>query len=378
VRILFSVHHSLSRDTGAPGATLELAEQLRDAGHEVSVYSWDDLPARLSPRARELSFGAFLCRRLLAARGPARPDVVDAMSGDGWPWCALPRPGRPALVSRAHGLEHRFYGQQLDEARRRGERLGVMTRAYHGHVRLWEVTQSLRGADLCAFLNEADRVFAVERLGVRAARTRIVANGVPQPLVDAGRALPGPDGARVGVAVVGSWAERKGIEYGAPALAALLGRHASLHALLLGTGVAADRVRARFAPAIRERVEVVPAYERSQLPELLRGWHINLFPTLAEGQSLALLETMACGLVPVTTPAGGEGVVHDGVDGLIVPARSSGALVDAVERLLFDRALLVRLRAAALSAAAGRTWAAAAVAAAELYAEAVALRARRA
>jgi glycosyltransferase involved in cell wall biosynthesis len=376
MRILFGVHHPLSRDTGAPGAALELADQLRAAGHEVSVYSWDDLPARLSPRARELSFGAFLCRHLLAARGPARPDVVDALTGDGWPWCAFRGRRGPALVSRAQGLEHRFYEQQVEEARRHGERLSPLTRAYHGHLRLWEVTRSLRGADLCAFHNESDRAFAVRRLGVPAERTRIVANGVPQPLVDAGRALPGPGYGPGRLAVVGSWTERKGIAYGVPALEVLLGRHPSLRALLLGTGVAADEARAGFAPELRERVEVVPAYARSQLPQLLSGCHVNLFPTLAEGQSLALLETMACGLVPVTTPAGGEGVVHDGVDGLIVPARSSGALVDAAERLLLDRELLVRLRAGALAAAGGRTWAAAAAAAVELYADARALRVR--
>jgi glycosyltransferase involved in cell wall biosynthesis len=376
MRVLLSVHHELARDTGAPGATLALADELRADGHEVLLYSWEDLPRRLPARGRELLFGAFLCAHLMRLRGEARPDVVDAMTGDAWPWTWLRRRGAPALLSRAHGLEHRFYDQLVADARGRDRKLGLLTRAYHGHLRLWEVARSLRGAELSLFLNETDRTFAVERLGVSPARARIVSNGVGGALLAAGRRLPGPDEGSPRVAVVGSWAERKGIAYGAPALSSLLARHPVLRVVALGTGASEAEVRASFEPAVRERVDVVAAYSRDELPELLRGSHINLFPTLAEGQSLALLETMACGLVAVTTPAGGEGVIRDGVNGLIVPARDSAALVSATERLLEDRALLGRLREAALEEAARRTWAAAARRAVELYGEAVQLRAR--
>jgi glycosyltransferase involved in cell wall biosynthesis len=369
-----TVHHELARNTGAPGATLQLADELRAQGHDVSLYSWDQLPSRLGPRAKELLFGVLVCAHLLRAGRAARPEVVDAMTGDAWLWTLLRRPGAPpALLTRAHGLEHRFFAQQLAQAQGRDEPVGLITRLYHGHLRLWQVRRSLRGADLCLFLNEPDRAFAVERLGVKEERTRTVSNGVSQTLVERGRLLPGPgDGVRV--AVVGSWAERKGIAYGVPALGELLSRHPDLSALLLGTGTDAPSVKAQFDPAIGDRLEVVSSYARDELPELLRGTHILLFPTLAEGQSLALLETMACGLVPVTTAAGGEGVVHDGANGLLVGERDSDALVAAVERLLLDRELLERLREGALESASARTWAAAATQAAALYEEAAALR----
>jgi glycosyltransferase involved in cell wall biosynthesis len=370
-----SVHHELTRDSGAPGATLQLADELRAQGHEVSLYSWDQLPSRLSARAKELLFGIFLCVHLRRADRRARPDVVDAMTGDAWLWALLRRRGSaaPALLTRAHGLEHRFFAQQLAEANARGEPVGRITRLYHGHLRLWQVGRSLRSAEVCLFLNEADRKYAVAQLGVAAERARTVSNGVSASLIERGRALPSPTGPPR-VAVVGSWAERKGIDYGVPALNALLGRHAELSVLLLGTGTAAAAVKERFDPRVLDRLEVVEAYARDELPELLSGTHILLFPTLAEGQSLALLETMACGLVPVTTAAGGEGVVHDGANGLLVPERDSDALVAAVERLLLDRTLLGRLRAGALESAAGRTWAAAATQTVGLYEEAAALR----
>jgi glycosyltransferase involved in cell wall biosynthesis len=370
-----SVHHELARDSGAPGATLQLADELRAQGHDVSLYSWDQLPSRLSARAKELLFGIFLCAHLRRAGTTARPDVVDAMTGDAWLWTLLRRRGAaaPALLTRAHGLEHRFFAQHLAEANARGEPVGRVTRLYHGHLRLWQVGRSLRGAELCLFLNEADRAYAVAQLGVAAQRARIVSNGVSASLIERGRALPAPTGPPR-VAVVGSWTERKGIDYGVPALEELLRRHAELSVLLLGTGTAAAAVKERFDPQLRDRVEVIPSYARDELPELLRGTHTNLFPTLAEGQSLALLETMACGLVPVTTPAGGEGVVRDGANGLLVPERDSDALVAAVERLLLDRTLLGSLREGALESAAARTWGAAATQAAALYEEAAALR----
>jgi glycosyltransferase involved in cell wall biosynthesis len=249
-----------------------------------------------------------------------------------------------------------------------------VTSAYHGHLRLWQVKRSLRRADLCLFLNDSDRAYAIERLDVLASHTRTVHNGVPDSLLAQGAVQATGDKAG-GIAVVGSWATRKGIDYGVPALNTLLARHTNLTVALLGTGVAADVIVGQFDPAIRSRVEVVASYARSDLPDLLRGRSINLFPTLAEGQSLALLETMACGLVPVTTAVGGEGVVRDGFNGLEVQAREAGALVVAVERLLNDHTLLRQLRTQALETARARSWRSAASQLIELYEAALTARA---
>jgi glycosyltransferase involved in cell wall biosynthesis len=159
------------------------------------------------------------------------------------------------------------------------------------------------------------------------------------------------------VVVVGSYIERKGAIYGAMAVNILLDRHAGLTASFLGTGCPAERVLADIDPGLRDRIHVVPRYPNGTLPGLLRAGDIHLFPTLAEGFPLALLETMARGLVPVVTAVDGPTeVALDGVNALLVPPRSPTALVRAVETLLADADLRHRLAERAVRTARRYTW----------------------
>jgi glycosyltransferase involved in cell wall biosynthesis len=201
------------------------------------------------------------------------------------------------------------------------------------------------------------------------ARERIdtFANAVSDELL-AVEPAPDPPAGTLRLAVVGSWTARKGIEFGIPALTTLLERHPGTSAVLAGTAAGVEEVLARFPEALRPRIDVVPAYERAELPRLLRGAHVLLFPTLAEGQSLALLEGMACGLAPVTTPAGASTVARDDREALVVEPGDADALVAAVERLLSDPGRLGRLRARALETARRHTWARSAEEAEALYA----------
>ena len=101
-----------------------------------------------------------------------------------------------------------------------------------------------------------------------------------------------------------------------------------------------------------ERVQVMPVFARADLPRLLGGHHIKLFPPLVEGFGLALLEAMACGLAPVTTQVGGPAtLVRDGENGLVVEPGRSDALAAALERLLVTRPLLHRFQQEARSSA---------------------------
>ena len=96
----------------------------------------------------------------------------------------------------------------------------------------------------------------------------------------------------------------------------------------------------------------MPVFARADLPRLLGGHHIKLFPPLVEGFGLALLEAMACGLAPVTTQVGGPAtLVRDGENGLVVEPGRSDALAAALERLLVTRPLLHRFQQEARSSA---------------------------
>lgn len=372
LRILLSIHHTLNPDSGAPGITFALGQALRELGHSVGFLSFDQMP-KLPPRLAALAFPAFAACSI--QRRQSRLDVVDSSTGDTWIWARMlrRRGAGPLLVSRSHGLEHLFHEATAAHALGKGRQLTQRYRLYQGGYRLWEVAENLRLADLALFLNPTERDYAIERLGVAEARTRVLPNGIPDDFFDrAFRAAPPNPGEPAGMVQIGAWRELKGTEESVAAMTEVLARHPDETVSYLGTGVPAETVRELFPPALRERVEVVPAYHRDQLPTLLDGKSVQIFPTFSEGFGLGLLEGMACGLAPVASDvAGPSSLVADGSDGLLVPPGDPAAIVAAVERLLADRALLARLQAAARERAVEHTQSRVAEATEAMYREAL-------
>ncbi len=74
---------------------------------------------------------------------------------------------------------------------------------------------------------------------------------------------------------------------------------------------------------------------------------VLVLPSLHEGFGLVLTEAMSQGLVVITTPhTAGPDLITDGVDGLLVPIRSSAAIEEALAHLLRDRDHLATMQEA--------------------------------
>jgi L-malate glycosyltransferase len=83
---------------------------------------------------------------------------------------------------------------------------------------------------------------------------------------------------------------------------------------------------------------------RGDVPDLLSEVAISVLPSLSEGTSNTLLESMAAGVPVIATRVGGNPeVIEDGVSGLLVPPRDSAALAAAMDRLLEDESLALVL-----------------------------------
>jgi len=110
--------------------------------------------------------------------------------------------------------------------------------------------------------------------------------------------------------------------------------------------------------------EVMAALERANLKDCVRFLGVVLavekcrlwldsdlfvFPTFhPEGLPYSLLESMAAGCVPITTPVAAiPDVMRNGEHGLFVPAKNAGALANAVAALDNDRERLIRMAEAA-------------------------------
>jgi glycosyltransferase involved in cell wall biosynthesis len=87
---------------------------------------------------------------------------------------------------------------------------------------------------------------------------------------------------------------------------------------------------------------------RLDVPDLLSEVTVSVLPSLSEGLSNTILESMAAAVPVVATRIGGTPeAVDDGVSGLLVPPRDSAALARAIRRILEDRELAARLGQAA-------------------------------
>jgi glycosyltransferase involved in cell wall biosynthesis len=115
-----------------------------------------------------------------------------------------------------------------------------------------------------------------------------------------------------------------------------------------GNGAAEGALRAAFQRApLAGRARLITAADLSSTPPRDPGRHqpaIFVLPSRCEGFGVALLEAMRLGLPIVASNVGGiPEVVEDGVQGLLVPPRDAGALVEAIGRLLDDEGLRERL-----------------------------------
>jgi glycosyltransferase involved in cell wall biosynthesis len=380
LRVLLGIHHPLDPNLGAPGVTLALGQALQELGCGVSYYGYGEaFPGATSHSAwHSVRFPWALSAWL--ARQAHRFDVLDITTGDAWPWARVGRPGAPrrqALVTRSHGLEHVVSGQLRADVRAGQARVSWKYPLYHGGFRLWEVRQSLRLADHAVLLNPQDRDFVRDRLGVPGERLSVIPHGLSEAFLarPAPEPSPGPPGGPVRIAFVGSWLQRKGREE-VVAVARMLGAQGVLFSLdLLGTGTPEDEVRGAFAPEVRAHVRVVPRYRNGDLPSLLQGAEVLLFPSHAEGYGMALVEAMACGLAPVTTPVGvAPEVVKDGQTGRLLRVGDVPGLTQAIRALAEDRPRLLALRHAAQRVVKGMTWREAGIRTVRMYEQAISMR----
>jgi L-malate glycosyltransferase len=85
---------------------------------------------------------------------------------------------------------------------------------------------------------------------------------------------------------------------------------------------------------------------RNDVPQILAAAAVSVLPSVSEGISNTLLESMAAGVPVVASRVGGTPeVIDDGVHGLLVPPSDPEALASAIVRVLGDSLLATKLGA---------------------------------
>ncbi|HLQ77553.1 MAG TPA: glycosyltransferase [Terriglobia bacterium] len=133
--------------------------------------------------------------------------------------------------------------------------------------------------------------------------------------------------------------ELKGIPYLLKALPMVLERYPKVRLLVVGDGAQRSTLE-KFTEMMGLNGSVVFTGFRLDVSNLLREASISVLPSLSEGLSNVLIESMAAGVPVVATDVGGNPeVVQDGVTGILVPPRNPNALARAILQMLDDPGL---------------------------------------
>lgn len=300
MRILFCSPCRVDPRLGAARMLLELAAALEVRGCEARVVGPEDFGGRddYAPglRAHLLAHGSDY-------------DVVDV----DYKYLSLRREEVPPdvlVVARAQLLLHHHVFSALPRPRtpRGALEWARFVRDRH-RKRSWlpRLDAALREADLVAVLNRHARETLAAR-GVDPSRIRVFPNAVSREHRAPFEALRVDPPQTPRIAFIGMWGPRKGALDLPRIVQRVVKRVPEARFRLLGTRGAhdtADAVLAHFAPGLRRRIEVVPAYAPHVLPSLLAPCSVGVFPSYAEGFPLGVIEMLAAALPVVAYDAPG-------------------------------------------------------------------------
>lgn len=280
---------------------------------------------------------------LEAARGEAVRDVYQAM--------------HLALAARERGVTHlhaHFATSAATVARLAARFAGLEYTCtmhakdlYHESVEPADLRRKLRDAAAVVTVSDYNVAFLRERFGAAANRVRRIYNGLA--LGEFPYAEPADRAPRM--VAVGRLVEKKGFGDLVDACALLVRRGREFSCRIVGSGPLEAELRLQVERlGLGGVVEVVGPRPQREVVAEVRAAAAFAAPCVVggdgnrDGLPTVLLEAMALGTPCVATDVTGiPEIVRDGETGLLVPQRAPAALADALERLLDDAALRVRL-----------------------------------
>jgi glycosyltransferase involved in cell wall biosynthesis len=219
-----------------------------------------------------------------------------------------------------------------------------------------------RLADVVAVNAESIKRWLI-RTGYRASNIVVIPNGIEtsrfvdmRPRWELRTALGIPRDVPV-VAMFARLIKKKGVDHMVDAAMALHEKWPDVRFLVVGAAPTVDAgatpEEAAFVDGLKQRVADRGLQERilftgfrNDVPELMSVIDVSVLPSMSEGLSNSVLESMAAGRATISTDVGGmREAMQDGVSGMLVPPHDVGAVVQAVDRLLAEPALARRLGA---------------------------------
>lgn len=187
--------------------------------------------------------------------------------------------------------------------------------------------------------------------GADPASVRVVPYGVDVSRFKPDKTRRGSAQGKLHLLFVGRINQRKGIKYLLEALR-ILGRN---DVKLTVCGRVVDGLE--LFRSFRDTVEVRPSVSAAELIEAYQSADMFVFPSVAEGFGLVLLESLACGLpILSTTRTAAPDLIEDGAEGFIVDPKRPDLIAERIEWAAEHRKQLATMSAAARLKAEQFTW----------------------
>jgi glycosyltransferase involved in cell wall biosynthesis len=264
------------------------------------------------------------------------------------------RSRRPLLIDYVHGLSTFDSIAMLSE----GE-VGRKTFSWHYRLITGPLTERLPGtwerrgaglADVVIVQNSRDREF-LGRKGID--NIKQVALPVLPEIAEVAKRTSARGRDPKKLLWFGSWTDRKGVNYLADALTAILQDVPDAVLTIGGTDRSESEILTNFPACAHSNIRVLKRISVSQQIEEYASNAIFLFPSLSEGFGFALLEAMAMGMAPVSTLTGfAADHATPEKDIVAVPMANSGRLAAAVVGLIRNDAKRIEVASAAQKLAA--------------------------
>ena len=311
-----------------------------------------EMPPNIEHRHINVPGARFLRRGISSAPIPTLEAItgkVDVFVDSEW---FHPRQASGKRVSIVYDLGPLLHSEWVDD----------QTRRFH----LRTLDSLKRRADRIVCISEATAGDVVRELGVDRERISIVYPGVDEAFFAAKPAPPAILGGAPYVLAVGTLNERKNLGVLIDAFAAVAKRDREVRLVIVGSPDRdAERIRQRIQEqGIESRTVLLGFASDAELPGIVAGASVLVFPSLFEGYGMPVTEAMAAGTPGIASSdpsideaAGGAAMRFD--------PRDARALADALAKVLRSDGERRRLTAAGRAFAETRRWGASGLAFAE-------------
>ena len=302
-----------------------------------------ELPPNVKHRHIKVPGARFLRRGISSAPFPTLEAItgkVDVFVDSEW---FHPRQASGKRISIVYDLGPLLHPEWVDE----------QTRRFH----LRTLDSLKQRADRIVCISEATASDVVRELGVDRERISIVYPGVDEAFFDAKPAPPAILGGAPYVLAVGTLNERKNLGVLIDAFAVVAKRNSEVQLVIVGSPDRdAERIRRRIREqGIEARTTLLGFVSDVELPGIVAGASVLVFPSLFEGYGMPVTEAMAAG-APVI--ASGDPSIDEAAGGAAIrfDPRDARALGDALAKVLRSDGERRRLTAAGRAFAETRHW----------------------